>query len=126
MNVFTMRREYSSRYSPVQVGLVTTNNGSYPHEDTFTVTGRGGNGSGALRMRKGWDADRTWETGGEKETKETKIQECQMPGKLLTPPLVVPDTRSLGVFFCMVILGKISYPVNGALFANEFLQQVRF
>ncbi len=126
MNVFTLRRQHSSRYSPVQVGLVTTNNGSYPHEDSSTVPERGGNGSGAPRMRKGSDADRTWETGGGKETKETKIQECQMPGKLLTPPLVVPDTRSLGVFFCMVILGKISYPVNGALFANEFLQQVRF
>jgi hypothetical protein len=47
MNVFTMRREHSSRYSPVQVGL-TTNNGSYPHEDASTVTERGGNGSGAL------------------------------------------------------------------------------
>src|SRR6266700_3473695 len=101
MNVFTLRRQHSSRYSPVQVGLVTTNNGSYPHEDSSTVPERGGNGSGAPRMRKGSDADRTWETGGGKETKETKIQECQ-------------------------ILGKISYPVNGALFANEFLQQVRF
>jgi hypothetical protein len=62
MNVFTMRREDSSRCLPVQVGLVTTNNGSYPHEDTMTVTGPGGNGSGALWMTIGRDAGSTWET----------------------------------------------------------------
>src|SRR5437016_14533754 len=98
MNVFTMRREYSSRYSPVQVGLVTTNNGSYPHEDTGSVTGRGGNGSGALRMRKGWDADRTWETGGKQATKVMKIQECQISGAPLTTPLALTDIRLPGIF----------------------------
>jgi len=50
-------------YSAAQVGL-TRNNGSYPHEDNLTVTGRGGNGSGALQMRIGRDAELTWETGG--------------------------------------------------------------
>jgi hypothetical protein len=57
-------------HSPVQVGQVTTNNGSYPHEDTSNVTGRGGNSSDALRMRVGKDADCTWETGGEQAIKE--------------------------------------------------------
>ena len=64
MNVFTMRREDSSRCLPVQVGLVTTNNGSYPHEDNMTVAGSGGSCSGVLRMRKGKDVDLTWEKGG--------------------------------------------------------------
>ncbi len=63
MNGFTKRREHSSMYSAAQVGL-TRNNGSYPHEDNLTVTGRGGNGSGALQMRIGRDAELTWETGG--------------------------------------------------------------
>jgi len=63
-----MRREHFSRYSPAQVGL-TTNNGSYPHEDTSTVTGPSGKGSGGLQTRKGRDADRTWETGGEQAKK---------------------------------------------------------
>ncbi len=98
MNVFTMRREHSSRYSPGQAGLVTTNKGSYPHEDTITVTGRGGNGSGALRMRKGWDADRTWETGGEQAIKVMKIQECQIYGVPLITPLAVLDTHLPGIF----------------------------
>ena len=60
-----MQEEHSSRRSPVQVDLATTNNGSYPHEDTTTVTGSGGNGSGAPRMRIGREADRTWVAGGE-------------------------------------------------------------
>ena len=98
MNVFTTPREHSSRYSPVQVGLVTTNNGSYPHEDTMTVTGRGGNSSDDPRMRKGRDAELTWETGGEKETKETKIQECQISGAPLTTPLALPDVHLLRIF----------------------------
>lgn len=64
MNVFTMRGEYSSRYAPVQVGLVSTNNGSYPHEDAFTLPGSGGYGSGTPRVTKGREADCTWEIGG--------------------------------------------------------------
>src|SRR5947207_10202795 len=98
MNVFTMLQEHSSRCSPVQVDLVTTNNGSYPHEDTTTVTGSGGNGSGAPRMRSGRDPDCTWVTGGEKETQETKIQECQITGVWLIAPLMVLDTHWLEIF----------------------------
>jgi hypothetical protein len=98
MNVFTMPREHSSRCSPVQVGLVTTNNGSYPHEDTTTVTGRGGNGSGAPWMRNGRDVELTWETDGEKETKEMKLEECQISGVSLNTPLGLPDTRLPGIF----------------------------
>jgi hypothetical protein len=63
MNVYTMRREHSSKYSPVQVGL-TTNNVSYPHEDTPTVTGRGGKDSDDPQVEFGREVDRTWETGG--------------------------------------------------------------
>lgn len=85
------------QYLSVQVGL-TTNNGSYPHEDTFTVTGSGGNGSGAPRMRNRRDADRTWETGGEKETKEMKIKECQITGVRLIAPLMVLDTHLPEIF----------------------------
>ncbi len=98
MNVFTMPCEHSSRYSPVQVGLVTTNNGSYPHEDTSTLTERGGNVSVALWMRIGSGADRTWKTGGEKETKETKIEECQISGVLLIAPQMVLDTHLPEIF----------------------------
>jgi len=98
MNVFTMHREHSSSGLPVQVGLMTTNNGSYPHEETATVTGSGGNGSGAPRMRIGKDPDCTWVTGGEKEAKETKIQECQISGVRLTRPLIVLDTHLPEIF----------------------------
>jgi hypothetical protein len=45
MNIFTVCREHSSRCFLAQVRISTTNNASYPHEDTTTVTGRGGNGS---------------------------------------------------------------------------------
>ena len=83
-------------------GFSDNKQGSYPHEDTFTVTGRGGNGSGALRMRKGWDADRTWETGGEKETKETKIQECQISGPPFITPLEVSEAHLPGLFSAQV------------------------
>ena len=95
--VFTLRREYSSRYSLVQVGQ-TTNNVSYPHEDTSTISGHGGNGSGAPRMRIGRDADRTWETCGEQATKETKIQECQISEMPLATPLALPDSHLPGIF----------------------------
>ena len=93
MNVFTIRGEHSSRYSPVQVGVVTTNNASYPHEDSTTVTGSGGNGSGALRMTIGSNAEFTWEIGGEKAPKETKIEECQISGLLLNTLPLLPDTH---------------------------------
>src|SRR5947208_420986 len=96
--VFTMRREHSSRYSPVQVGQLTTNDGSYPHEDATTVTGRGGNGFGAPRMTIGKDAECTWETGGEQATKEMKIQECQISEAPLTTPLALPNTLLPGLF----------------------------
>jgi hypothetical protein len=109
MNVFTMRREHSSRYSPGQVGQVTTNNGSYPHEDTSTVTGRGGNGSDAPQMRIGRGAARTWENDGEQTTKEVKIQECQIFEMPFTTLLVLSDTRLPGIFFCTIILGTISH-----------------
>ena len=97
MNVYTMRREHSSKYSPVQVGL-TTNNVSYPHEDTLTVTGRKGIGSGTSWMRIGKDPDRTWETGGEQALKEMKIEECQISGAPLNTPLVLPDVHSPRIF----------------------------
>lgn len=74
------------------------NNVSFPHEDTSTVTGRGGNSSGFPRMRIGKGVDRTWETGGEKVIKEMKVQECQISGLPLTTPLVLPDTCLLGIF----------------------------
>jgi hypothetical protein len=77
---------------------MTTNNGSYPQEDTATVTESGGNGSGAQRMRIGKDPDCTWVTGGEKQTKETKIQECQISGVRLTRPLMVLDRRWPEIF----------------------------
>jgi hypothetical protein len=82
----------------LQVGLVTTNNGSYPHEDTTTVTGSGGNGSDAPRMRIGRDPDCTWVTSGEKQTKETKIKECQITGVRLIAPLMVLDTHLPEIF----------------------------
>lgn len=97
MNVFTMPQEYSSSYSPVQVGL-TTNNGSYPHEDASTVARRERNGSGAPWIRIGRDVELTWETDGEKETKETKIKECQISGAPLIAPLLLPDTHFPGLF----------------------------
>ena len=56
-----------------RAGGLTTNYSSYPHEDTMTVAGRGGNGSGALRMTRGREAERTWEIGGEQTTKEMII-----------------------------------------------------
>ena len=79
-------------------GFSDNKQGSYPHEDTFTVTGRGGNGSGALRMRKGWDADRTWETGGKQASKVMKIQECQILGMPLTTRLALSHTHLLRIF----------------------------
>ena len=79
-------------------GFSDNKQGSYPHEDTFTVTGRGGNGSGALWMRKGWDADRTWETGGKQATKVMKIQECQISGVPLIAPLMVLGTHLPEIF----------------------------
>src|SRR5260221_7136057 len=94
---FTRRREHSSRCSPVQVGL-TRNNGSYPHEDTSTVTGCGGNSSGSPWIRIGSGASRTWETGGEQARKEMKIQECQIAGEPLNTPLGLPDAHLPGIF----------------------------
>ena len=72
-------------------GFSDNKQGSYPHEDTFTVTGRGGNGSGAPQMKIGKDADCTWETGGKQATKVMKIQECQISGAPLTTPLALTD-----------------------------------
>jgi hypothetical protein len=80
------------------VGLMTTNNGWYPHEDTATVTGSGGNGSGTPRMRIGRDPDRIWVTGGEQATKETKIKECQSTGVRLIAPLMVLDRHLPEIF----------------------------
>jgi hypothetical protein len=77
---------------------MTTNNGSYPQEDTATVTGSKGNGSGAPRMRIGKDSDRTWVTGGEKEAKEMKIEECQISGVQLIAPLMVLDRHWSEIF----------------------------
>lgn len=79
-------------------GSSDNKNGSYPQEDTATVTGNGGNGSGAPRMRIGRDPGRTWVTDGEKEAKETKIQECQISGVRLIAPLMLLDTHLPEIF----------------------------
>jgi hypothetical protein len=49
-------------------------------------------------MRIGSGADRTWKTGGEKETKETKIEECQISGVQLIAPQMVLDTHLPEIF----------------------------
>src|SRR5947209_13770887 len=76
-----------------RAGGSDNNNVSYPHEDASTLTGRRGNCSGASRMTRGRNPDCIWETGGEKETKETKIEECQISGVRLIAPLMVLDTH---------------------------------
>jgi hypothetical protein len=49
-------------------------------------------------MRIGKDPDCTWVTGGEKEAKETKIQEYQITGVRLVAPLMVLDRHLPEIF----------------------------
>jgi hypothetical protein len=93
-----MRREHSSRCSLGQAGLSTTNNASYPHEDTTTVTGQGGNSTDDPQVKLGKDANRTWESGGEQATKEMKIQECQISAMPRRAALMALDTHLPEIF----------------------------
>jgi hypothetical protein len=49
-------------------------------------------------MMKGRGVDLTWEKGGEKETKEMNIEECQISGVPLGTRLMLLDTHLPGIF----------------------------
>ncbi len=93
-------------YSAAQVGL-TRNNGSYPHEDNLTVTGRRGNGSGALQMRIGRDAELTWETGGEQAKRDENTRVPDFWRAAQHPSGAARCTPAWNIFYTF-ILGTIS------------------